>query len=173
LVDLQFDKKIDFLLNHNQIKGVSMKGSIVLAIVCALGFTACQSMPYQPYARDVKKKPSAGGVIALKMEHRDEDMQKAQMMMANTCGTNPVKVVEEGEVAVGQATTSNATKEQNAGSKPMNMGTLFGLPVTSGGSNPNEATATNSVTTAVKEWQISYECENQKTAVVPAVKKTH
>jgi hypothetical protein len=137
----------------------------------ALGLTACQTMPYQPYAREVKKKPNAGGIVALKVENRDEDRQKAQLMMANTCGSSPVKVIEEGEVAVGQSTSSSAVKEQNAGSKPVNMGTLFGLPVTSGGANPNEETSTNSVTTALKEWQISYECEGKKTAIAPTLRK--
>ena len=148
------------------------KTSIVLLNLSALALAACQAMPYQPYARDVKKKPASGGIIALKLEHRDEDRQKANTMMANTCGTNPVKVLEEGEVAVGQETKSNANKEHNAGSNPTNVGSFFGLPVTTGGANPSESTSTNSVTTAVKEWQISYECEIKKTAST-STKKTH
>lgn len=149
-----------------------MKVSDLLSGLVLLGLTACQTMPYQPYARAVKQKPSTGGVIALKLEHRPEDRQKAESMMKSVCGTNPVKVLEEGEVAVGQETKSSGSQEHRSGSSSTTVGTLFGLPITSGGSNPSETTNTNTVTTSVKEWQISYECEIAKTAVAPATGKT-
>ena len=128
-------------------------------LVClAAALTACQAMPYQPYARDVKKKPGQSGVIAMKPNHRDEDQAKAQNMMAMNCGAKPVQVLEEGEVAIGQEVKSNADTSHAAGTQGRQVGTLFGMPVTSGASDPRSTTSGTSTTTALKEWQISYEC---------------
>lgn len=136
-----------------------MKSIKVYALIAiATAFTACQQMPYQPYARDVKKKPGQGGVIALKPVHQTEDQEKAKMMMASNCGTAAVKVVEEGEVAVGQETRSSADTTKRPGYAGTQVGTLFGLPVTSGGSHATDSTSGTAVTTSIKEWQISYEC---------------
>ena len=93
---------------------ISLKYLAPLAVLALVG---CQTVPYQPYARLVKKKPGAGGVIAVTMAHRDEDMPKATEMMAQNCGTNPSKVTEEGEVVVGTTTVSNAQETHNAGSE--------------------------------------------------------
>lgn len=132
------------------------QGLLVLSI--ALGLTACQTLPYQPYARDVKKKPGQGGIVALHLENREEDKAKAQQMMASNCGTAPVKVVEEGEVAVGQETKGSADTSKSKATQGQQVGTLFGLPITSGGSEAHDSTSSSSVTTSIKEWQMSYEC---------------
>lgn len=124
--------------------------------VAFLGIVGCQTMPYQPYARDVKKKPQAGGTIALHAEHKDEDRAKATQMMSSNCGSNEVKVVEEGEVVVGQTTNTNANQNSNYGNKQQ-VGTLFGMPVTSGSDASTNVNST-ATTTQLKEWQITYEC---------------
>jgi hypothetical protein len=111
-------------------------------------------MPYQPYARNVKVEPQSGGVVALKLEHQDEDRAKAQSMMANNCGGQAVKVLEEGETVIGTETSSKETNE--AGSNGTQVGSLFGIPVTSGAKEASKNTAT--VTTNKKEWQIRYKC---------------
>lgn len=127
--------------------------------------TSCQSMPYQPYARDVKRKPNQNGIIALKVGHRDEDRQKATSMMATNCGSAKVNVIEEGEVVIGQESTTNSNTSKNAGSQGTQVGSFLGLPVVSGGVDPSESTTGKVSTTAVKEWQISYECLTKKSAV--------
>lgn len=137
-----------------------MKYFYLMAV--AFFFTACQTMPYQPYARDVKRLPNQGGVIALKTEHRDEDRTKAESMMKKNCGNAAVKIKEEGEVTVGQTTTGNAKETKDEGSEGLKLGSLFGVPVMSGASDPSKNTSTTSTTTAVKEWQISYECGSSK-----------
>ena len=142
---------------------ISMKNWALITLAAAL--TACQAMPYQPYARDVKKKPGQSGVIALKPGHQTEDQEKAKGMMSSNCGTTPVKVIEEGEVAVGQEVKSNADTTKRQGYAGTQVGSLFGLPITSGGANPTDSTSGTATTTAIKEWQISYEC------VTPATKK--
>jgi len=144
-----------------------LKISFALAF---LGIVGCQTMPYQPYARDVKKKPQAGGVIALHTEHRDEDRAKATQMMSSNCGSSEVKVLEEGEVVVGQSTNTNANQNSNYGNKQQ-VGTLFGLPVTSG-SDASTNTNSTATTTQLKEWQINYECVAAATApaAIPATK---
>lgn len=129
-----------------------------LLLACALVIAGCQAMPYQPYARDVKKKPQQGGVIALKTEHREEDRAKADTMMKNNCGTLPVKVVEEGEVAVGQTTSGSAKETNQQGTQGQQVGTLFGVPVMSGAQDPSKSTSTSTTTMAINEWQINYEC---------------
>lgn len=130
-----------------------------------LGLSACQTLPYQPYARDVKKKPNQNGVIALKAEHRDEDRAKAQMMMEANCRPAPVKVLEEGEVVIGQESTTNSNTSKNAGESSVSMGSFLGIPMTSGGKDPSETTSAKVSTTQVKEWQISYECLQKKSTV--------
>jgi hypothetical protein len=128
----------------------------VIAAVALFGVVGCQTMPYQPYARDVKKRPQAGGVVALKSDHRDEDKAKAAEIMKSNCGGAGYKVLEEGEVVVGTTTNSTATENTDYGNKHQ-VGTFLGLPVTSG-SDRTASTNTVASTTQVKEWQISYEC---------------
>lgn len=130
----------------------------LFAAISLLTMAGCETLPYQPYAREVKRLPGAGGEIALRAEHRDEDRAKAQMTMSTNCGTSPVKVLEEGEVVVGQTTASNAQETHNAGRPGTTVGTLFGLPVTSGGQQASNNTSTTATTTALKEWNIKYEC---------------
>lgn len=137
----------------------------ILSLAVFMGLTACQSLPYQPYARDVKKKPNQNGIIALKLEHRDEDRAKAQMMMESNCRPTPVKVLEEGEVVIGQESTTNSNTSKNAGESSQSMGSFLGIPLTSGGKDPSESTSAKVSTTNVKEWQISYECVQKKSAV--------
>jgi hypothetical protein len=136
----------------------------ILVVSFVLGLTACQTMPYQPYARDVKKKPGQNGIIAMHMDPRDEDKQKANQMMASNCGSAPVKVLEEGEVAVGQETKGTADTTKSKATQGTTVGSLFGLPITSGGQDAQDRTSSSSVTTAVKEWQISYECSSPATS---------
>jgi hypothetical protein len=142
-------------------KEFSMIKLIIFSLLSAI-LVSCQTMPYQPYARDVKKLPNQGGVIHLKTEHRDEDRAKADMMMKKNCGELPVKITEESEVAVGQTTTGNASETRDAGAAGVNVGSLFGMPITSGSVDPSKNTTSTTTTTALKEWQIAYECGSTK-----------
>lgn len=135
------------------------KISIVTLALPILVLAGCQTMPYQPYAREVKRMPGNGGEIALKTGHRDEDRAKAQTMMMSNCGSSPMKVLEEGEVVVGQTTNSNAQQTHDAGITGTNIGTFLGMPVTSGGREASNNTSSSATTTALKEWNIKYECE--------------
>jgi hypothetical protein len=126
----------------------------LIAAGAVVFLSGCQTMPYQPYARNVKVEPQAGGVVALKLEHQDEDRAKAQSMMVNNCGGQAVKVLEEGETVIGTETSSKETND--AGSNGTRVGSLFGIPVTSGAKEASKNTAT--VTTNKKEWQIRYKC---------------
>lgn len=137
----------------------------ILIVSTLIGLSACQTVPYQPYARDVKKKPNQNGVVALKAEHRDEDRAKAQTMMESNCRPAPVKVLEEGEVVIGQEATTNSNTSKNAGEASQSMGSFLGIPLTSGGKDPSESTTSKVSTSQVKEWQISYECVQKKSAV--------
>jgi len=129
-----------------------------------LGFSllalACVGCAYVPYAREAKKKPREGGVIALRTDHRPEDRQKADTLMAMNCAGANVKVLEEGEVVVGERSSSSSQKTNDtAHGGGWNLGSGFRL----GGSNqPSENTNTTTETTQVKEWQISYVCEKAK-----------
>lgn len=116
----------------------------------------CQTVPYKPYARKVKIKPRQGGVVALKLNHRQEDRIYAEQIMSRTCGTNPFDVLEEGEVVIG--TETQATKTHRQGQSGRQVGSLFGIPVSTSSSDPQ--TSTNSTTTQKKEWQINYKCKN-------------
>jgi len=131
----------------------------LMAFSILLGLVGCQTMPYQPYARDVKKKPGQSGVIALHLDNREEDKAKARQMMASNCGSAAVKVLEEGEVVVGQETKGTSDTTKSKAVQGSQVGSLFGLPITSGGREAQDSTSSSSVTTSVKEWQMSYECE--------------
>lgn len=133
--------------------------------ICLL-ISACQTMPYQGEARDVKRKPKEGGVIAMKLNFRDEDRKKAEEKMASNCGTVPYKIMEEGEVAIGQETKSNSrdTKRDNSEKQ---VGSLLGIALMSGDKGGKD-TESSSVVTSVKEWQIAYECEKGN---APATRK--
>ena len=131
--------------------------SFFLLIPTSVFFTGCQTVPYQGQARDVKKKPMEGGILALPLEPRDEDRMKADLKMKQNCQNLAVKVLEEGEVVVGQKTNSTSSENNREKSK-QNYGNLFGIPVVS--TNPGGKDMSSSTTTEnIKEWQISYECQ--------------
>lgn len=129
----------------------------------------CQAMPYKPYAREVRRKPGVGGEISLKTEHRDEDRAKAQSMMDTNCGTMAPKISEEGEVVVGTTTNATASQTHNYGSNGTQVGSLFGIPVTSGAQQPSNDTATQATTTQVTEWVIKYDCAKTEVPVKATV----
>lgn len=143
----------------------------LVLVLAALMVSACATMPYQPYAREVKKKPNEGGVIALRSEHRPEDRQRADSLMASNCGSDAiVKVQEEGEVAVGEKTNSNSNKVQE--NRPASSGfSIGGLHFGSAEARPGENTNTTTETVQVKEWQIAYNCVAMKAPEVAAPSK--
>ncbi|RZA08271.1 MAG: hypothetical protein EOP11_05315 [Proteobacteria bacterium] len=142
-----------------------MKKILVLAL--ALLSTACATMPYQPYAREVKKKPGQGGLIALKTEHRPEDRARAESLMASNCGSDAiVKVTEEGEAVVGEKT--NLSQNRYHDQKEATGFRLGGINFSNGSSRPEENTNSVTETIQLKEWQINYECA----AIAAPVKKS-
>lgn len=134
---------------HSFIAGIAGVQTLLVLVGCA-------TMPYQPYAREVVKKPGAGGTIALRAEHRDEDRAKAMDIIQRNCGANTFEIKEEGETVVGQSTTSNATENHQAGNQKT-VGTFLGMPVTTG-TNPTTQTNATATTTELKEWRITYDC---------------
>ncbi len=131
-----------------------MKKEVFLISIAVLFLAGCQAMPYKPYARRVKMKPRVGGVVALKLDHNEQDRQHAEGMMSKSCGAKKFAVLEEGEVVIGTETKSNETRK--AGTEGKKMGSLFGIPLTSAGTDPSKATS--STTLQKKEWQIKYKC---------------
>lgn len=131
-----------------------MRKLIGLPLVTAMAYlVGCAIVPY---AREVKKKPSSGGVIALRTTHSPEDRAKADTLMRSNCGSAEVKVLEEGEVVVGEKTNSTANSNYHAG----NPGTQKGI-FTFGASNPGYDTNTSQETVKLTEWQIQYECHSK------------
>ena len=142
------------------------KLALSLTLFAALFTVSCAMVPY---AREVRKKPNAGGTIALKTYHNAQDRAQADLLMRSNCGTNEVKVTEEGEAVVGQVTSSNANTNYYGGRRNTanaNWGT-----VTFGNYNPGESTNTTAETTQLKEWQIQYECVASHTSTKEKVAK--
>ena len=137
-----------------------MKTKPFVAVIALLGLTACQTVPYQGQARDVKKKPQEEGVIAMPLDPRDEDRAKAEQKMASNCAPGSFKVLEEGEVAIGQKTNSNSSETDRA-NKQSKVGSLFGIPLVSGQAAGKDQSS-EQTTTQIKEWQISYKCDTAK-----------
>lgn len=133
--------------------------TILSKAILVLAMSSCQTT-YNPYAREVKKLPKQKGTIALKSEHRPEDRQKAEGLMTSNCAPQGYNVLEEGEVVTGQQTKSN-TNETNRDDSRQEVGSLFGIPVVGGQASGKESQQ-SSMTTQLKEWQISYECQTEK-----------
>ncbi len=133
-----------------------MLSKIFVGGMSSLVFLAvgCTTVPYQPYARDVKKAPGKSGIIALHTNPRSEDRTEADRKMKDNCKGQEVNILEEGEVTVGQQTDSQSAKTR--GTKDKEDFAIGGLSF--GEKKPSEDTETSSVTTALKEWQISYNC---------------
>jgi hypothetical protein len=133
----------------------------VFGLVLAAGFlTGCQTIPYQGQARDVKRKPQAEGIVSVPLNPRMEDRARADERMKSNCAPYPVTIREEGEVVVGQEVKASSS-EADRRSTEQQVGSLFGLPVTTGQAGGKDVQS-SSVTTAVKEWQISYSCVAKK-----------
>lgn len=116
----------------------------------------CQTVPYAGKARIVKMKPQQDGVIALPLDPRSEDRALAESKMEMNCKPGKYKVLEEGEVVIGQATNTTGSTTDRASSK-QKVGSLFGIPITSG-TGPGTDQSSQQVTSQIKEWQISYKC---------------
>jgi hypothetical protein len=109
-------------------------------------------LKYKPHARNVKKSPQ-GGVISLRMDHREEDQKLASSMMKSQCSNQKFTIIEEGEVVVGSITSELVTKE--AANKKTKKG-LLGMKFTEG---HDGAESKSSETTQKKEWHITYACK--------------
>lgn len=130
-----------------------------LTVVAILSLSSCATVPYQGQARDVKKRPGDGGTVAMQVNNRPEDRTKAEQLMASTCGTKKVKVMEEGEVVIGQTTTETGKDSYSAGKSEHKTGSFLGMDLMSGGEDPSVNKNTVTKTTAEKEWQITYVCK--------------
>lgn len=141
-------------------KKINIMNSVLVGGVIILGLAGCQTVPYQGQAHDVKRKPRKEGIVAVQVNPKPEDRNKAEEHMASNCNPLKFEIVEEGEVVVGQKTQSNA-RESERESTRYKAGSLFGIPIV-GGQAGGTDTSTSSVTEAVKEWQISYKCIDDK-----------
>ncbi len=127
--------------------------SLILLQMVTIG---CQTVPYQGQARNVKLRPGQEGVLGLPLSQRPEDRNKAVEAMKMNCSPSDYKVIEEGEVVVGQE-TKRSQRETDRQSSEQTVGKLFGIPLTTGEAGGKDVSGSE-VTTAVKEWQISYKC---------------
>lgn len=128
---------------------------VLLLASFALIYSGCQTVPYEGQARDVKRKPQEEGVIAIPTNYKDEDRSKAVQKMQSNCTPGVYKILEEGEVTVGQETKSSGRETDRASTEK--TGSLFGIPIVSGEAK-GKNTESSQVTTSLKEWQISYRC---------------
>jgi len=129
---------------------------LLFALAAVLVISGCQTVPYQGNARDVKRKPGVGGTIAVPLNPRQEDRDRANEHMISNCGNGNFKVTEEGEVVTGETTQANTRNDYRANSQQQ-TGTFLGMPVYAGdpGGTDSSTTATR---TQLKEWQLTYEC---------------
>lgn len=130
----------------------------LLALIVTLLITGCATQPYQPYARDVKKKPGVEGIIAIKREYKPEDRTLADSMMTQNCSGKPFTVVEEGEIQVGSATSVNGQARAEKENNGVNFG---GFKYLTGGQTDVQNTNSTSETVALKEWHINYKCQTE------------
>lgn len=122
----------------------------------ALLVSACQTVPYQGQARDVKRKPGVGGTIGVPLNPQQADRDRATEHMISNCGNGNYKVISEEEVVTGETTSSDARNDYRPNTQHQ-AGSFLGMPVYSGdqGGVDSHQTTTR---TQIKEWQIGYEC---------------
>lgn len=135
---------------------ISKNPRILLVLVIA-AMAGCQTIPYQGTARDVKRKPQLGGVIAIPSNPRPEDRAKAETLMKGNCQDKKLVLLEEGEVQIGVETTTQARQTDRASSERQ-VGQIFGVPLVSGEAAGNDTRSTSQSRNAY-EWQIQYECQ--------------
>lgn len=131
-----------------------MNKKLILLLGAVALLVGCQAMPYKPYARKVKVKPRKGGIVALKVDHNDQDRAYAEKIMTKSCYGKGFDVLEEGEVVIGTQTSSTATKKE--AEKGKRVGSLWGIPLST--ADKDQTTNTSSTTVQKKEWQINYKC---------------
>lgn len=129
-----------------------------IGLVTLVFCSSCQMMQYQPYAKDVKKKPTQGGIVAMRSNYRDEDRAKAESMMQRNCSPIRYTVLEEGEVVIGQSTATTGNESYSAGSDGKEVGSFLGMPVVAGAKDPSKSLNSSSTVTNLTEWQIQYKC---------------
>ncbi len=128
----------------------------IALLLLAMTISACQTVPYQGQARDVKRRPGDGGVVVIKVDHRPEDRGVAEQKMRSNCGGLEVRIESEEEVVVGQKTEGSSRDTKREADKHQ-VGTLFGVPLVSGDAGGVDS-QTSTTTTQLKEWQIVYKC---------------
>jgi hypothetical protein len=138
----------------------------VLVVGAALFVVGCQTVPYQGNARDVKRKPGVGGTVAVPLNPRQEDRDRANEHMISNCGNGNYKVSEEGEVVIGE-TTSADTRNDYRQNNQVQTGSFLGMPIVSGDPGGTDSHI-NSTRSQLKEWQLTYECNTATTAPAPA-----
>lgn len=129
---------------------------LLFALVVLFFVSGCQTVPYQGVARDVKRKPGVGGTIAVPVNPRQEDRDRANEHMISNCGNGNFKVTEEAEVVTGE-TTQASTRNDYRQNTQQQTGSFLGMPIISGDPGGVDS-STTAVRTQLKEWQISYEC---------------
>lgn len=136
--------------------------NICLIAMAALIVSGCQTVPYQGSARDVKRRPGSGGQIAVPLNPRQEDRDRATERMISNCGNGNYKITSEEEVVIGETTASDQRNSYRDNTQQQ-AGSFLGMPVYSGdpGGVDSHSTQTRS---QVKEWQIGYECNGAPVA---------
>ena len=143
----------------NQFLSIMTLGGILTILA------GCQTLPYQGQARDVKRRPNDGGIIAMKVDFRPEDRAVAEQKMRANCSSSDVRIESEEEVVVGQKTEATS-RDTNRESNQHQVGTLFGMPLVSGDAGGKD-TSVSSTTVQVKEWQIVYKCAIGELSTAP------
>ncbi len=126
-----------------------------LVSASVLLLTACETVPYQGSARDVRRKPGVSGTIAVPLNPQQVDRDRATEHMISNCGNGNYKIIEEGEVVVGETTQSDQRNYRDNYQQPTSS--YGGMPVYSVDAGGIDTHATQ-IRTQMKEWQLGYEC---------------
>lgn len=129
-----------------------------IILMSVIPLASCQMFQYQPYAKDVKKKPNQGGVVAMRSGFRDEDRMKAESMMQRNCSPLRYVILEEGETVIGQSTSTSGNESYDEGAEGKKVGSFLGAPIMSGAKDPSKSMNSQSTVTNLTEWQIQYKC---------------
>ncbi len=128
--------------------------SLALGVGATLLLSGCQTIPYTGQARDVKRRPGAGGTVAVPINPQQVDRERASEHMTTNCGAGNFKVTSEEEVATGQMVESDAYNSAQPYRPAHAGGLVLGPPVYADGMDSH----VTSRVVQTKEWLISYDC---------------
>ncbi len=125
-----------------------MKTKYLAPLSLIILVNSCVTGP-QPIAKNVELEPSKGGIVMIAPSEDAVAHQLGEALMKRNCGNKTYQIVKEGDTKVGTA---------QKGSTQQKGQSVTGFFTSALGVSSNANTTSESATTDITEWRISYKC---------------